>query len=376
MSKRIPRNRLLPAIVEGVVMSTDDPQQQGRVQVWCPGLDGDNVDTASLVWAKVSSPLAGQVLDYPAGSTGTVTEGLMSYGLWAVPKVNSVVLVALLYNDPNLRRVIGSTFGDHGNRSIPVGRNRPDIGAEAPVSDTLSPVEPQTSNLKVQFQGKLNSPQARTRGAYERQAAQDKDVRDGSEGYQQTPFNDEKYLDAQTYALTTPGRHALIFQDHPTNGRIRIKTADGHQIILDDANERIYISTCHGKSWIEMDRDGHIHMYGAASVSVAAGKDLNLIAGGNLNLSGKNVNVASGGNLFLSACGQAALSGSSGTFIESGGGLNILASGTLLQTGSTIHLNGPSAASAPCATGPSLVPNHEPWVRPASGLPRGKNWKP
>lgn len=374
MSQRIPRHKIFPANVEGVVVSTNDPQQQGRVQVWCPALDGDDVNYASLPWAIVNTPFAGQVLDYPAGSTGTVTKGLMSYGLWAMPKINSIVTVALLYNDPNLRRVIGGSFGNHGNRSIPVGRNRPDIGAQAPVSDTLDPVEPQTSNLKVQFQGKLGAPEARTRGAYERQAAQDKDVRDGSEGYQKTPFADEDYLDAQTYAFTTPGRHALIFQDNPTNGRVRIKTADGHQIILDDANERIYISTCHGKSWIEMDRDGHIHMYGSASVSVAAAKDLNLIAGGNLNLSGKNVNIASGGNLLASACGQAAFSGST-TFIESGGALNIKAGGTILQSGSTIHLNGPGAASAPCATGPTIIPNHEPWTRPAGALPRGKNWK-
>ena len=369
------RGHQYPSNVEGVVVNTNDPQQNGRVQVWCPGLDGDDVDTDTLVWAKMGTPFAGQTHNYPAGSTSTPTKGLLSYGFWSIPQPGAIAIVALLYNDPNQRRVVGFTYPDHGNRSMPVGRNRPDLGDQAPVSDTFSPVEPQTSNLKVQFQGQLSSPQAKSRGAYERQAGQDKDVRDGSEGYQHSPVQNDNALTPQTFAITTPGRHSIIFQDNPENGRVRIKTADGHQIILDDANERIYISTCHGKSWIEMDRDGHVSIYSAASFSVGAAGDLNLSAGGNVNIGGQNVNIAARGSALISACDKASLSGLS-TFLESGSNLNILASGTILQTGSTIHLNGPSAASAPCATPASIVPNHEPWDRPPSKLPRGKNWKP
>ena len=104
-------------------------------------------------------------------------------------------------------------------------------------------------------------------------------VRDGSEGYQKNPYEYGRDLSPQTVCFTTPGRHSLIFQDNPENGRVRIKTADGHQVILDDANERIYVSTCSGKSWFEMDRDGHIHAYGSESLSLSAGADINLIAG-------------------------------------------------------------------------------------------------
>lgn len=367
-------SRQYPANVEGVVVNTNDPQQQGRVQVWCPGLDGDDVDYDALVWAKVAVPFAGQAVNYPAGSTSTKTEGPVSYGIWCVPQVGAIAVVTLLYNDPNQRRVTGFTYPDHGNRSMPVGRNRLDI-SPAPVSDALKPIEPQTSNLKVQFQGNLSAPEAKTRGAYERQAAQDKDVRDGTEGYQKTPISGNNALSPQTFAITTPGRHSLIFQDCPETGRVRIKTADGHQMIFDDANERIYISTCHGKTWVELDRDGHINFFGAASFSVAAGGDINLTAGGNVNISGKNVNIAASGTALISACGNAGLSGSN-LFLESGGALNILAAGQMLQSASTIHLNGPSAAAAPCAATPSIVPSHEPWTRPPSAKPRGKNWKP
>jgi hypothetical protein len=359
-------------IVDGVVVDTSDPQQMGRVKVWCPAIDGDAPNYDSLPWAIYTSQFAGQTSNFPGGSTAKQTPGFQSYGLWAVPKVGANVLVIMLYGDVNRRFYLGSFFGDHGNRSLPTGRNRPDI-SNVPVSDTLDPVEPQKTNLNVQFGGNLDAPEARTRGAYERQVAQDKDIKDGTEGYQKGVA--ETGLDPQTYCLTTPGRHTILFQDNPSNSRLRVKSADGHQIIFDDANERIYVSTCHGKTWIEMDRDGHIHMYGASSVSVGAGGDINLAANGNVNISaGGSLNLSAAGSARMTACGDLSLSG--GTVnITSGGGFNILASGTLLQTASTIHLNGPEAPEAPCATAPSIVPEHEPWIRPATKGKRGPNWK-
>lgn len=361
-------------LVEGLVMESNDPQQMGRLKVWCPAIDGDlaAVNVENLPWSIYVSPLAGQTRNYPAGSTGSKTNGLVSYGFWAVPKIGAQVVVGLLYGDVTRRFYLGSYFSDHGNRSLPTGRNRPDI-TNAPVSDTFDPIQPQTNNLNTQFDGDLDMSEAKTRGAYERQVAQDKDVRDGSEGYQKGVVNSD--LDPQTYCLTTPGRHSLIFQDNPTTSRLRLKTADGHQVIFDDANERIYISAAQGKTWIELDKDGHVHLFGAASVSVAAGEDLNLSAGGSVNIAaGKDLNLTAAGHARLSACEDISLSG--GTVnITSGGAFNILASGTILQTGSEIHLNGPGATEAPCATAPTIVPQHEPWVRPATKGKRGPNWK-
>lgn len=363
-------------LIEGVVIDTADPQQMGRLKVWCPSIDGDvtQVDYENLPWAVYVTPFGGQVLDYPAGSTGQETAGLMSYGFWGVPKKGAQVVVGLLYGDVNRRVYLGSFFADHGNRSLPTGRNRPDM-AKAPVSDTFEPVQPQTTNLSAQFGGKLDAPEALTRGSYERQVAQDKTIKDGKEGYH-TGVVDDGDLDPQTYCITTPGRHSVIFQDHPTNSRVRFKTAEGNQIILDDVNERIYVSTVHGKTWIELDRDGHIHMYGAESVSVSSGGDINLSATNDINLhAGKSLNLSAGASARLTGCDDLSLSGKV-VNIESSGAANFLAAGLMLLTGSNIHLNGPQAASAPCAGKPSIVPNHEPWTRPTSKLTRGKNWKP
>lgn len=370
---------MLPGLMEGVVVDTNDPQQMGRIKVWIPALDGDLYEIEHLPWSKYMSPLAGQTRDYPAGPDAAQTQGLQSYGFWAVPKTGALVIVGLLYGDPNKRVYIGSYFRDHGNRSLPVGRNKPDLAAY-PLSDTFNPVEPQTSNLNAQFRNNLTASEARTRGAYERQVAQDKTDKDGTEGYQPDQIlpKDENGVtpyDPQSYVLTTPGRHSLIFQDNPENGRIRVKTAAGHQIILDDANERIYVSTCKGNSWVEMDQDGRIHVYGADSISFSTGGDFNVTATGNFNVAaGGSINIQAGGDAAIAACGAMNVSGS-GINLESTAEFNVLASGKLLQTAAAIHLNGPGAKSARCPSAPTTVPNHEPWVRSGSKGSRNKHWK-
>jgi hypothetical protein len=342
----------------------------GRLRVWVPGLDGEEPPVERLPWARYVSPLAGHAVDYPGGAVGKETAGPSSYGFWMVPKVGAMVVVGCLYDDPNQRFVLGSYFPEHGNRSLPAGRNTP----AGPTSDSGEKMEPAVSSLQAQFGGNLSAAEAQTRGAYERQVAQPKTEKDGTEGYQQ----DVKAggYDPQTYCITTPGRHSIIMQDNSVTGRIRIKTAEGHQVILDDANERIYVSTAKGQTWIELDQDGRVHVY--------AGGDISMSTGGNFNLSAKgNVAVAAGGNIDLGATGYVhisggkdlALNGDTGLNATSGAVLNILATGLLVASGSAIQLNGPPAAKADCAIAPEVVPTHEPWTRAASKVTRGKNWR-
>jgi Type VI secretion system/phage-baseplate injector OB domain len=368
-------------LMEGVIVDTNDPQQMGRVKIWVPAIDGDLYNIIDLPWATYVSPLAGQTRDYPAGPESNKTSGLMSYGWFAVPKTGALAIVGFLYGDSNRRIYLGSYFRDHGNRSLPAGRNRSDLGT-SPLSDTFEPVQPQSNNLTAQFSGQLTASEAKTRGVYERAVAQDKTQKDGTEGYQ-TDLVDAKdsktgkaQYDPQTYSLSTPGRNALIFQDNPSNGRIRLKTAAGHQIILDDANERIYVSTARGNSWFEMDQDGRIHVYAADSISISSGADFNFTGGGNFNIGvSGNINIQAGAQLKMAACAGINISGNS-VNMESSTKFDILAVANLQVTAKNIHFNGPAASSALCPDKPSIVPKHEPWVRSASKKPRNKNWKP
>jgi hypothetical protein len=366
-------------LMEGFVVDTNDPQQMGRVKVWVPSIDGDKYQIKNLPWATFVSPLAGQLRNYPSGPNASVSKGLASYGWWAIPKEGSLVIVGLLYNDQNRRVYMGSFFRDHGNRSLPAGRMRPDIG-DVPLTDTFDPLEPASTNLKDQFNGKLSASEAKTRGAVERPVAQDKTEKDGTNGYHGDLLNPKDYdskpaFDPQTVSLTTPGHHTIVFQDNPENGRVRIKTAAGHQIILDDANERIYVSTAKGKNWIEFDQDGRVHLYAEQDISIATAASMNITVGKDFKLNaGGSVNIQAGSSMNLASCKDMNVAGT-GVNLQSTADFNILASSNLLQTASNIHLNGPSAKSAVCPVVPSVVPQHEPWVREASKSARNKNWK-
>lgn len=411
---------LNPYILEGQVVDTSDPAQMGRVKVWIPALDGENFDIDQLPWAEYATPFAGFTVDFPAGGAANENHSQVAYGFWAIPKIGATVLIFCLNGDANSRFFFASTIRTHRNRSLPAGRNvdingnRGPFGDSGDVNGNLTPIQPAYNNLRTQFAGKITSPQALSRGAYERQVAQGANNKDGTEGYAKSPV-DASYLDPQTYCLVTPGRHALIFQDEPSNSRMRIKTAEGHQIIFDDANERIYLSTAKGNSWVELDQDGHIHVFGSESISFRTGKDFNVYADGAINLQSSSINLkAIGGNIAISAKGNVGIkangsilqSACRGFSLESEQGMNISASsnleigsqnslilsgvngtdingGTKLTlTGGTINLNGPKAKIASpggcpeVAGNPSVVPGHEPWVRPTSAQARGPNWKP
>lgn len=429
----------IPYIMEGQVVDTNDPDQMGRVRAWIPALDGEAFDIENIPWAEYASPFGGFTVQYPGGQDTIQNTSHAAYGMWAIPKIGSTVCIFCMNGSPSARFYFASTLRLHRNRSLPAGRNSDFTGKHGPWGDagdgkgTLNPIQPAYDNLRTQFQGKVTQSEALTRGSYERAVAQAANNRDGSDGYSVNPA-DNSYLDPQTYCIVTPGRNAIIIQDDPKFARLRLKTAEGHQIIFDDANERIYISTSKGNTWFEMDQDGHISIFGAKSYSVRSGADINFYADNNINMeAGKGINMkarggdarittsqnlhlSSTGSIYQSACGifeingdgvmhitsaqdmnimskqNITATGNSGVDVKSGssvkiGGsaIDIGAKGNLTVSGSTINLNGPkaadprSAAEAACAaqaTSPSIVPAFEPWTRPISDTPRGGNWKP
>lgn len=409
----------VPFIMEGQVVSVDDPDQMGRCKLWVPSLDGENFDIDQLPWAEYAAPFGGFTVDYPAGKGQTANTSQVAYGMWALPKIGSTVLVFCLNANPAVRFFFAATLRLHRNRSLPAGRNTDFSGNPGPYGDCeddagqLLPIQPEFNNLRAHFDNKMTSSQAKTRGGFERQAAQNKTDKDGTDGYAKSPV--DSYLDPQTYCIVTPGRHAIIMQDDPKGSRMRFKTGEGHQIIFDDANERIYVSTAKGNSWIELDEDGHIHVFGSDSISIRSGKDINLTADNNINIEAEQminikavnggIKIGTGGSLQLkafkdvkiSACGVFDIDGESTIKMTSAANMdircnadfalggaaavNIKSGGDVKLTGAGIQLNGPAARDASEAScpdtpdSPTVVPGHEPWSRPKSAKVRNPNWK-
>jgi len=94
---------------------------------------------------------------------------------------------------------------------------------------------------------------------------------------------------------TRKGGHTFVMDDGSVLGvdqLVRLRTAGGHQILMHDTEQTIYISHATGNSWVELTKDGSINIYSK--------NDLSFRSEGNVNIhSDKNINLNAGGNIHV-----------------------------------------------------------------------------
>ena len=152
----------------------------------------------------------------------------------------------------------------------------------------------------------------------------------------------------------------------PKDELVRIRTRTGHQILLHNSEDLIYIGNARGTTWVELTSDGKIDIFAADSVSIHTEADLNIRADRDINLeAGRNINIAaggvvhteSGGNTEIMVGADGFITTSGATHIKSGGANNFTAGGdtnikaanTAIDGGS-INLNSGVAGSASSAS--------------------------
>jgi hypothetical protein len=129
----------------------------------------------------------------------------------------------------------------------------------------------------------------------------------------------------------------------PHNELVRIRTRTGHQILLHNSEDLIYIGNSRGTTWIELTSNGKIDIYAKDSVSIHTENDLNVTADRDINLTAKaNINLNAGANFNATATGSS----------------NFKSGANHVETAGQIHMNGNAAAVAPKA---ARIPQHEPW---------------
>lgn len=205
------------------------------------------------------------------------------------------------------------------------------------------------------------------------------------------------------------GGTTFVMDDGDVNGQnelVRIRTRTGHQILMHNSQDLIYIANSKGTAWIEMTSNGKIDIYAHDSVSIhsehdfnfRADRDINIEAGRNLNIKvgknmetnvtgykyltvddhskisvrgaydttiGDNAKITVGGSFSLGAVGsikQAAegtfnISSEGNANIGTAATLNLGANGNIIGSGAAIHWNGPSAAAPESADSADLPPN-------------------
>lgn len=78
----------------------------------------------------------------------------------------------------------------------------------------------------------------------------------------------------------------------PQNELLRFRTRTGHQILLHNSEDLIYISNARGTAWIELTSDGKIDIHAQDSISIMTENDFNFTAERDINFeAGRNINM-------------------------------------------------------------------------------------
>ena len=304
----------------GVIVDTNDPQGRGRIRVYSPEL-GDVPGTLveNIPWCRYMSPFGGIVSSEKMGrgpNDKSTTKGSVAYGFWAIPKVGSIAVITCLNGDPNRRIYMGCLPPDNAEHTMPHGRFIE--GDEGPLSSEEQPIQPLYDNIKKAFGEDRSKHEYKSRAIdpgitglsqdyIDAKLTKSKkpDIRSGYKQSRMLPdnqYNDtDKNYENQIYAWTTPGFHSISMDDSKDNCRIRIRSSCGHQIIMDDTNERIYINTSEGNSWIELDQNGTIDIYSKKTFSISSDEDINFHAKKSIRLNANDIHINADNNLLLTS---------------------------------------------------------------------------
>lgn len=200
---------------------------------------------------------------------------------------------------------------------------------------------------------------------------------------------DDKFL-RKTSAATGPSEYVnqfglfsntgLISSDGdetiPHNELVRIRTRTGHQILLHNSEDLIYIGNARGTTWIEMTANGKLDIFAQDSVSIHTQTDFNFKADRDVNIeAGRNVNIKSRSNFNLESMANYNLKVGTNQNIVVGSVTNLYSGANInLDSGTQINMmNGlatdQSAVSISTHNNPGesygnimkRVPQHEPW---------------
>jgi len=199
------------------------------------------------------------------------------------------------------------------------------------------------------------------------------------------------YEGERLFPVSRLGGSTFVMDDGDESGQnelVRIRTRTGHQILLHNSSDLIYIANAQGTAWLEMTGNGKIDIYAQDSVSIHSENDFNFLADRDINIeAGRNLNIKSnrdikfdidgtynllvkqdgkisikgeynqtvtsdynlkvGGDIGASASGNIGLNGNTNYFTAAGS-TNIVSGGMHLETAALIHMNGvPATPSVP-----------------------------
>lgn len=322
--------------VFAVVKDNIDPTRSGRLQVYVSDIGSQDPDDANgWVTVKYMSPFYGMT----EGSGGKATYGNYldnphSYGVWnSPPDIGSIVICLFVNGDPNFGYYIGCVPNAEALQMVPAiggGENVVANAGEAaayggatrlPVvnlNNNNSSVADSTNYLSApkpvhSYQASILSQQGLVRdpirGVISSSAQRESPSRVGygistpGRPVYEGGYTDEQIADAakegspaKLKVIGRRGGHTFVMDDGDSLGRdqlVRLRSATGHQILMSDDGQCLFIIHSNGQSWIELGKEGTIDMYATNSVNIRTQGDLNLHADNNINMNAaKSLNIS------------------------------------------------------------------------------------
>jgi hypothetical protein len=392
-----------PGPYEAIVVKHVEGTRSGQMLVYIPDFGGVKTDPDSQIMVGYCSPFYGKT--YGTDSQGSNPDGEdaqwstgQSYGMWMVPPdVGNKVLVVFAAGSRDRGYWIGCIYDSPSHHMVPaIGRNvgtttkppNPDDGLptdNGPVVEAYSGSKEASTPDAIkatpryvhQYQNTILVNQG-LNGDKVRGAISSSSLREGPSNVygistpgpsltktQQT--NTAVGEDSAQAVIARKGGHTFVMDDGDKNGvdqLIRLRTSGGHQILMNDKEDILYIASATGLQWFEFSKDGSINVYAKGGINMRSehtinlhgDKGVNISTPGKLNIHGDSgvnitssqkigvnalvgVTVASDGTLNLSAGGAATLAATGKLAIGSGDVVDI--------DGSKVNLN---SGSAPAAT--------------------------
>jgi hypothetical protein len=332
------------------VISHHDKNYMGILEVQ-PYREVGNDDAAEgqLLQARYLSPFYGVTsVDYVSDAEDTYNNTQKSYGMWMIPPdVGSTVMIMFVEGqgwfwlgcvlDDKMNFMTPGYASTYYNvdeskvtdkERVPVAEYNKVIGAETLDSTTITkPATPQEVVLNDQglleddIRGLTTSSARRetpsmvfgisTPGPLDKQDGAKTGAVGKREYRNQNTFvsrlggssfvmddGDDKWL-RKTTASEGPPDYARVENQEddgdPTllhNELIRLRTRTGHQILMHNTEDLIYIGNARGTAWIELTSDGKIDIYAEDSISVHTKQDMNFYADRDINMEcGRNFNT-------------------------------------------------------------------------------------
>lgn len=421
-----------------------DPMYMGRLEIALIKTIPSSTDFQAEVYvANYCSPFMGFTSDrYEGNNPSDFNDVQKSYGFWMVPPdIGTTVMVLFIGGDPNQCYWFGCIQDPFQNHMVPgiaastevlmtdaqarelqtsyvpvAERHKSSIKEGVPAGKP-KPVHPFAYRLKAQGLLKddirgVTSSGARREVPNHVYGISTPGPIDSSEGAKKGKIGYKtKQRDGIDAYVSRLGGTTFVMDDGDSDGKnelVRIRTRTGHQILLHNSSDLIYIGNSKGTAWIELTSNGKIDIFAYDSISIhtehdfnfRADRDINFEAGRNIHVrSGKNLEmnvggfhnftveenskvsirqnedytvggeakftvssdyqILSGKNFVASAGGGIDLSGEDHVKIGSGSALHVGANGNIYVTGSQIDLNGPAADGPSIATkadSPPILP--------------------